>query len=281
MWHTHTGNQVARLEFPSYVESIHFSPDSHQLLVSTSDGTTIFDTTTWTQIRQVKHAYEDLSPNGEWVIASEKYGAEIWNLATGETIGRLEYIPGGDDYAFQTFEAFFSPNGKWAVIRSRDSIVRIWDVATWKQVASLQHKDLGSVSFSPDSQLLATTDDRVVRLWKTDTWTEIHQLEHDDHVDFADFFGLGTELITSSGRTVRIWVDPQDFLRNLCTYLPRNLTLDEWQLYFPGEPYHKTCPQLPQGSTTSLSPMSLPAATLTSQPIASPLPAPPHRNYRG
>ena len=41
-----------------------------------------------------------------------------------------------------------------------------------------------------------------------------------------------------------LW-QPKDLISEACRVLPRNLTGDEWKLYFRDEPYRKTCPGLP------------------------------------
>jgi len=54
-------------------------------------------------------------------------------------------------------------------------------------------------------------------------------------------------LVTGSAdKTVRLWLLQMRDLINLARItVRRNFSAYEWQLYFPGEPYHKTFPDLP------------------------------------
>jgi WD40 repeat protein len=50
----------------------------------------------------------------------------------------------------------------------------------------------------------------------------------------------------SSDNTARLWLLQVNDLINLAHItVGRNFSADEWRLYFPGEPYHKTFADLP------------------------------------
>ena len=49
----------------------------------------------------------------------------------------------------------------------------------------------------------------------------------------------------SYDKTARLWLVQENDLINLARVTAgRNFSADEWQLYFPGQPYHKTFPDL-------------------------------------
>ena len=52
----------------------------------------------------------------------------------------------------------------------------------------------------------------------------------------------------SDDNTLIVWdVDPESWIRRLCTKLPRNLTRAEWKASVGTEfPYAKQCPRLPE-----------------------------------
>ena len=61
----------------------------------------------------------------------------------------------------------------------RDKLVKIWDVISGKQVASLagHTSPVGSVAFSPDGLSLASKSmNREVKIWDVVTWRELRQL---------------------------------------------------------------------------------------------------------
>jgi WD40 repeat protein len=102
----------------------------------------------------------------------------------------------------------FSPQGRWVVSSGWDNTARVWEAATGREVARMTHEGaVLAVSFSPDGRWVASAgDDRTLQLW--------------------------------------LW-RPQDLIAEACSCLSRNLTQEEWRQYLPGEPYRKTCPDLP------------------------------------
>lgn len=73
----------------------------------------------------------------------------------------------------------FSPDGKLLAAGNRYHTVRVWDVATRKEVKTLagHMSDVWSIAFSPDGKTLAAADTdwkkpSKVKLWDTTTWKE-------------------------------------------------------------------------------------------------------------
>jgi AcrR family transcriptional regulator len=57
-------------------------------------------------------------------------------------------------------------------------------------------------------------------------------------------------MVTTVGDKIyRYYRDMEDLLAAACTRAIRNLTWQEWQQYLPGEPYRRTCPDLPDHSS--------------------------------
>lgn len=89
----------------------------------------------------------------------------LWNLKTGALLHKL--------LGSQTTDASFSADGQWLATASDDrrSAGKIWNVETGEPKLTLTSTGYKSVtvSFSPDGNLLATTNDKGVTLWDAQT----------------------------------------------------------------------------------------------------------------
>ena len=84
--------------------------------------------------------------------------------------------PGTADFTGHTgtvYSVAFSPDSKILASASRDGAVRLWDVATHRQIGkplTVHAGGVTSVAFSPDGTTLATgSEDGTVRLWDVAT----------------------------------------------------------------------------------------------------------------
>lgn len=72
----------------------------------------------------------------------------------------------------------FSPDGKTLATTSEDCKVKLWNIATQQEVATLKLPDGGRwVRFSPDGRILAVgylrEPEQYIRLWEVPTFGEI------------------------------------------------------------------------------------------------------------
>ncbi|MGO9460102.1 MAG: eIF2A-related protein [Rhodomicrobium sp.] len=104
----------------------------------------------------------------------------------------------------------FSPDGKTALSGNIDNTVRLWDLATDREIRKLEghSEQVNSVAFSPDGKTaLSGSLDHTARLWDLATGREIRKFEgHSKPVTSVAFSPDGkTALSGSRDHTIRLW----------------------------------------------------------------------------
>ena len=154
---------------------VQFTPDGRRLvtannIIPVTGKVIVRDAATGAEERAVSMAKTDLtnrlhfalSPDGAKAACTltRRNAVLIYDLSTG----KLESPREG--HLEEVVAVSFSPNGKWIASGGQDRRAILWDAATGRQVREFPHDGaVDSVEFSPDSKVLATSDDFGVRLW--------------------------------------------------------------------------------------------------------------------
>src|SRR5205807_882759 len=93
----------------------------------------------------------------------------------------------------------FSPNGQLVASGAGDCTVRVWEVATGKEIRHSQGRQtVRSVVFSPNGKLLAASDgDGALRLYEVATGGLVHEMRQPEPAGTIAFAPEGTVLAST------------------------------------------------------------------------------------
>lgn len=183
-----------------------FNPESNQLaLISDDDTVVIWDIATQQVSSNLAHDEKvtnvNFSPDGEWIITYGEDETWLWDNNTNKLVHEIP---------FKDSLVRFSPDGSLlAIVDRSSSIVRIWEVDTWQEIAQVGYNhSISKAEFSPDDGWLATLDDKGnVQVWATSTGTEITHISLGSYrASTMAFSPNGQWLVTSAiGDKIQVW----------------------------------------------------------------------------
>jgi RNA polymerase sigma factor (sigma-70 family) len=156
------------------IVAVTFSPDGNTLAAGGGDNVYLWRATTeQLQLTLTGHGGNTVSsvafsPDGK-LVAVGAWDMKVWSVDSGREVANL-----GRQARGRSWPVAFSPDGK-TLVTGYGQTVKLWDVATWRQRASLEGhtREVSSLAFAPDGKTLATASwDGAVKLWDFATGKE-------------------------------------------------------------------------------------------------------------
>ncbi|AFY44988.1 AAA-like domain-containing protein [Nostoc sp. PCC 7107] len=203
-----SGQQLAEFKgHESRVNDVTFSQNSDLVLTASSDNTARLWNLSGEEIKKLKGGIHSIfsvkfSPDGQQIVTGGGDGkVRFWNLS-GQQLSELKVSP---DIVSSTT---FSPNGKQLATAGNDNMVRLFDLSGTRKtnefdlltdrIIDFRHNDkiVDSVTFSPDGEFIATTEDGLMRIWNLDG-RKIHEIKPpDNYANDANFSPDGKFIAT-------------------------------------------------------------------------------------
>jgi signal transduction histidine kinase len=178
---TFSGEPVAFQPIPDCRSTL-FTPDGQGLVTCGSAGLAYWplsrmETSGRERVQlgpsQTLHAgglvYAAMTADGRWLVAAERRAGsvqvyELRNPTNHFVLGLHRLVQ----------SVAVSPDGQWVASGTWGGRgVKVWDLATGRQMPGLTMDEAAMVTFSPDSHMLVTSSRRY-RVWESGTWRELY-----------------------------------------------------------------------------------------------------------
>ncbi|KAG2737597.1 WD40 repeat-like protein [Suillus brevipes Sb2] len=173
LWDIETRKVIARWTgHTDVVEALCWSADGERVASGSWDGTaSVWDVKTGNNILTIKTRHKwvhavTYSPDSSKLATGgrDEHAVKIWDAKTGELLNTLKHGNTVRSLAWTS-------DGK-KLISGSYRLIRIFDTATWQQIAVLEGHTffVDAISLSSDNRLLASaSSDKTARLWNLDT----------------------------------------------------------------------------------------------------------------
>ncbi|WP_103126401.1 serine/threonine-protein kinase [Nostoc cycadae] len=223
---THIQQEFANFpptQLPIHQQLISFSPSSSPAIVSSQDQVLtkerLVDSPVNPEVSpQPSRQYTKLAKHVLLGVAITLVGLQIYSyvryglfptnpvsLITRELTGKTSemFLTGTlTGHVKSVRSVVFSPDSKTLFSASRDNTIKVWNLATGKEIRTLEghSKSVSTIAISPDSKtLFSASRDNTIKVWNITTGKEIRTLEgHSDSVNSIAISPDGKTLISAS-----------------------------------------------------------------------------------
>jgi WD40 repeat protein/tRNA A-37 threonylcarbamoyl transferase component Bud32 len=266
IWDARSGQQLVKLTDPGPT-NFALCTDGRFAARSGANGVEVWDTSTGARVTRIdpsSRARKEVvfSQNGKYLafefVDLDRVGAPsrftrtivVIEIKTGRTVLQLrhEFPPATRGFVVSPCLSVFSFDGRYLASSAPEGNALVWDVSSGKEVARMRPEGgVGSVAFSRDGRFLATeTTDGTAHVWRVRDAQEVARVNLGENPGPRIGFSPDDRYLITPGFRLQLWHWlPEDLIRDACSRLTRNLTLEEWRQYLGDEAYHRTCPNLP------------------------------------
>jgi WD40 repeat protein len=261
VWEAATGRAIGEpMKHDGPVYSARFSPNAQRVVTASEDKTArVWDAATGKEIGEpMWHdgpvLSAQFSPNGLFVTTTSRDGlARLWSLT--------DQGPGGAPIVFRGANgpltvATIRSDNRWLITASSDGTAQLWDLTAKDPTADAivlrgHTGPIDIVVISQDKHWLVTgSSDNAATLWDLtakDPAANPLELPGNQKGVRAVAVSPNNRWLVTGGTdgSVRLWfIQTSDLIEQARIAVGRNLTANEWALYFPDMPYHKTFHEL-------------------------------------
>ena len=208
LWQVDSGSELRTFPGITSVKGVAFSSDGTMLAVAAGKTIKLLDVASGSELNTLVGQTSEVTtlafaPDGKTLASGSVAEVILWDATSGRPVRTLKH----DNWLRS---AAFSPDGRTLATGSIGGGLKLWDVASGRELRTLTGHTghVNSVTFSPDGTLLASaSDDVTIKLWEVSSGRDLRTLKgHSDRVQSVAFSPDGT-LLTSGAAdgTVRLW----------------------------------------------------------------------------
>lgn len=257
VWNASDGSVAARshpFEVGDGSVAAAFSPDAKQVYVH--DGTSLRTLSR----ESMRPAYPEIRVGAFPALVPHPVDGSVFILNNGGSFVRMNPKT-GDVLAVaapgllesEDYDGVISPDGTRMVVIGPGGRVRLLDVDKQEYVGTDSKTPWGSSpTFAPDGSQFALVQAERIRLWDGRTGEYQASLPLPSRTaTFSIVYrpdSTGLVIASTDGRTWTVDTRTNEWADRACAMAARNLSVEEWEQFFPAKPYESTCPQWPAGA---------------------------------
>ena len=247
VWDATSGTELLHLNHDNAVFGAIWNKDE-SLILTQSGGDTVRVWDASSGVEQLHPSDDDTFYGASWnedksldLIPSGDGTVRVWDASGVERL-RLSHSGVGG--------ASWNRDKSLILTWGEDGTARVWDATNGAEQLRLNHEDsvYGAIWNVDENLILTWSEDGTAQMWDAATGDIVFTLTGDGTPVMAAQLSQDERRIlyvTRGGLTGIFYIQMADLLEAACQRTTRNFTWQEWQLYFPGQPYRVICPQWP------------------------------------